>query len=501
MSRVRVRVSPHQGEESQPRSSSERVWSMDERSHELSCIPVARVPAAAFAAGGSDPVILSDAFFPPADLIESMLRELPVLEGTVERSAAPAVLYHAHKKPLANVRAFRKRHTDVINNMTLHEFVSKLDATSASTAWLRSTAGSGNWCPTASWLYYSAPNGSAPIEYVRSRPQLAAILARMSSLANLAAAAYGGNAISAQQDGHASNIHSENFWLGGGGVTAFNHYDASWNAYAQLHGTKQFRLTPPRTAESQLRPHSYLHPYFRRTQLSPLESELHAPCVTDASVATPPSSEAPAPAAVRPSRELFEATLSAGDVLVLPPFIFHHVTADSALSVSLNSWAHDRAMLRVQRLVRSAGTRLGLLPHLHDWNASREVKAAVVEATSASLVSATLGMDSLERARGWLHERLASRWRPVSVRYPRAMQKLRHFCAPGESAAARAAMAASRTPSETSGAIRAAADALRELQPLGGDGLETANVVEQLALDVLEDVRTTGSFLANCFAS
>lgn len=108
-------------------------------------------------------------------------------------------------------------------------------------------------------------------------------------------------------------------------------------------------------------------------------------------------------------------------------------------------------------------------------------------------------LHSRDEARVWLHTRMTTRWKPVGSRYPKAMRKLERFCAPGEAAAARSALAAVHTPAEVAPAVRDAAAALRALRRLGGDALETANVVEQAALDVLQDVRTTGSFLTHCF--
>ena len=96
-------------------------------------------------------------------------------------------------------------------------------------------------------------------------------------------------------------------------------------------------------------------------------------------------------------------------------------------------------------------------------------------------------LHSRDEARVWLHTRMTTRWKPVGSRYPKAMRKLERFCAPGEAAAARSALAAVHTPAEVAPAVRDAAAALRALRRLGGDALETANVVEQAALDVLQD--------------
>ena len=122
-----------------------------------------------------------------------------------------------------------------------------------------------------------------------------------------------------------------------------------------------------------------------------------------------------------------------------------------------------------------------------------------MEHAAISLVLDAMQLHSRDEARVWLHTRMTTRWKLVGSRYPKAMRKLERFCAPGEAAAARSALAAVHTPAEVAPAVRDAAAALRALRRLGGDALETANVVEQAALDVLQDVRTTGSFLTHCF--
>ena len=77
--------------------------------------------------------------------------------------------------------------------------------------------------------------------------------------------------------------------------------------------------------------------------------------------------------------------------------------------------------------------------------------------------------------------------------------KLSRFCAAGDAAIARAALIPI-VADEISAAVKEAATALRALDGLGGTELETANMVEQAALDLLRDARTTGSFLTNCFS-
>ena len=319
----------------------------------VDCDAVQRIAASQWRPGstGSAAVILEGAFMPPDPVaLIGNLKSSMVLDTAVERSASPAVLYHSHKKPLAGVRGFHERSTEALHNVSTSLLLSLLEARHAADAWRRTSVDDAHDCPRRDWLYFSAPNGTAPLEYARSQPELSALLDRISELAATSAGA--GRSV----------VHSQNLWLGGAGVTSWNHYDASHNAFAQVLGTKHFRLTAPETAESDLEPYSYHHPHFRRTQLPPVHSDLDSPCSCRRRCGESECGPANLEDAAGSSRRLMEAALTPGDVLLLAPFQFHHVTASSAVSLSLNAWAHDASMRRVQHIISSAGRRLGLLP-------------------------------------------------------------------------------------------------------------------------------------------
>ncbi|EOD32677.1 hypothetical protein EMIHUDRAFT_122955, partial [Emiliania huxleyi CCMP1516] len=107
------------------------------------------------------------------------------------------VVYYSEKKPLANVKGFERRRLApaLRSNATAADLVAILKSAAAATAW-QAQAAAAEACPVREWVYFSASNSSRT----------------------------------------AQHVHSENVWLGGGGVTAFNHYDASHNAFCQLHG-------------------------------------------------------------------------------------------------------------------------------------------------------------------------------------------------------------------------------------------------------------------------
>ncbi|EOD08464.1 hypothetical protein EMIHUDRAFT_436128 [Emiliania huxleyi CCMP1516] len=134
--------------------------------------------------------------------------------------------------------------------------------------------------------------------------------------------------------------------------------------------------------------------------------------------------------------------------------------------------------------------------------AEAEAEAGPAVAAEKEKAGEAGGAEAVEAARRWLHSRMVSRWRSVSARYARPMRKLRRFCALGEAAAARGRIASAHWPADAAAGERVAraAAALRALAHVGGDVLETPNLVEQAALDVLGDARTAGSFLTHCFA-
>jgi hypothetical protein len=107
-------------------------------------------------------------------------------------------------------------------------------------------------------------------------------------------------------------------WVGSRGATAQAHYDLSDNFYVQLLGQKTFLLLPP---DTEMRVHSSLHKNHRQSRRNMTE---------DAA-----SLLASTPGAVN-------VTLSPGQVLYIPPFWYHHVTAESP-SASVSVWSPSQA--------------------------------------------------------------------------------------------------------------------------------------------------------------
>ena len=189
------------------------------------------------------------------------------------------------------------------------------------------------------------------------------------------------------------------------------------------------------------------------------------------------------------------------------------VTAVSEVSISLNVWANGGIVERVQQLQRSAAehfglvqtgsTRIGVLDH--SW--TLQARSVLLEHAAQQLVARTLNV-SAERARSWLRTNMRSRWASVTKRFPKPLRKLARFCnmtmrGPRYSMLQNKLVSLPNDESKLilttiEQAASSAAFALRNL-PAGATELEMGNLVEQLALDVLGDVKVCGSFLVHCF--
>ena len=108
-------------------------------------------------------------------------------------------------------------------------------------------------------------------------------------------------------------------WLGKRNVTSNIHYDISVNTFVQIYGTKRFVLFPPEET-----PNLYLYPAlhhrYRRSQvdMTSFKNDARFPKASNISSA-------------------IVVELNPGDLLYLPPYWYHYVTATST-SISLSLW-------------------------------------------------------------------------------------------------------------------------------------------------------------------
>ena len=126
---------------------------------------------------------------------------------------------------------------------------------------------------------------------------------------------------------------SINVWIGQSNVIAHCHYDGYHNFYAQLYGRKKFTLFSP-TSYQGLYPYPFLHPSHAQAQvnLSNYEDVELFPLVKDL--------------------KSFEATLSPGDLLYIPPLWYHHVQAMD-VSMSVNVWTDTEQSIIMEKVFQT----------------------------------------------------------------------------------------------------------------------------------------------------
>jgi hypothetical protein len=184
------------------------------------------------------------------------------------------------------------------------------------------------------------------------------------------------------------------FWGGTEGVLATAHYDAVYNVYTQLAGTKKIKLIPPGKADL-LFVHGRFHPHacqsrirnvtegnvwhsdFRIDDALHLNNVANHPCSQPSSTSIMQTGVSPESSNVL--NDVIEFTLEAGDVLFIPPFWIHETEAVTA-SASVSFW-WDAPQLQVMDDVYALP-----LPFEDSWNA--EMMHAAAANFAVALVNA-----------------------------------------------------------------------------------------------------------------
>ena len=126
-----------------------------------------------------------------------------------------------------------------------------------------------------------------------------------------------------------------NFWLGARGVTAYTHYDTSYNLHYVVRGKKRFILFPP-AAYSRLSLYPCLHQWYRQVGEDVPE------------IANDPEQLASL------LREVggFDVELVDGGTLYIPPYWFHCVLTVET-TFSLNIWSQSETYLTMEAIYKS----------------------------------------------------------------------------------------------------------------------------------------------------
>lgn len=175
-----------------------------------------------------------------------------------------------------------------------------------------------------------------------------------------------------------------NLWLGSPGVVAHTHHDEDPNWAAQIYGHKRWILSPPSEAWK-LYPYPHMHSFRSQSQVDfktrdSIDGRARAsgslPDLDDNKDLFPDFGNITA----------FEALLSPGEILFIPPFWFHRVVTEDT-SIAVNTWSHLPG--------GSPHTEMELvpLPFERDWDLARKATSLKLFATAYLNALADLDTD------------------------------------------------------------------------------------------------------------
>ncbi len=128
-----------------------------------------------------------------------------------------------------------------------------------------------------------------------------------------------------------------NFWMGKGEVTAYTHYDTSYNLHYVVRGRKRFLLLPPE-AHSQLELYPCLHQWYRQVGAMDIPKLLKG--------------DQPQLNALLRKLGGFDVEVVSGGAIYIPPYWFHCVvTVETTLS--LNIWSQSDAYLIMEDVYKA----------------------------------------------------------------------------------------------------------------------------------------------------
>ena len=180
---------------------------------------------------------------------------------------------------------------------------------------------------------------------------------------------------------HQHRLGQVNYWFGSENVTAYTHYDTSYNLHMIVRGRKKFILFPP-DAYNTLQLYPCLHQFYR---------QVYTDIFADGDTI----------------RRLggVEVVLNPGEVMYLPPYWFHSVVTMET-TISLNVWSHSDVFL-IMEGVYSEG-----IPFEEHWGRDKLMKALNFFVKSLTdIVLKEKGQSASHR--DFVRERLYSRYKPL----------------------------------------------------------------------------------------
>ena len=178
-----------------------------------------------------------------------------------------------------------------------------------------------------------------------------------------------------------SSLGQVNYWLGKPNVTAYTHYDTSYNLHAVMYGQKKFIIFPPE-AYRDLGLYPCLHQLYRQVQTDIFDPELSA---------------------MIEGLNGVEVLVNPGEVLYIPPYWFHSVVTMKT-TISFNVWSQSEAFVTMEDVYASA------IPFEEEWGTKKLMKALnyfVMQLLQELLPPGDVG--------GYVRDRVYSRYKPFQA--------------------------------------------------------------------------------------
>ena len=191
-----------------------------------------------------------------------------------------------------------------------------------------------------------------------------------------------------------------NYWLGKENVTAYTHYDTSYNLHMVVYGQKKFIIFPP-DAYRRLKLYPCLHQFYRQVQTDIYDEELRDVIVEKLNGV--------------------EVLVNPGEVLYMPPYWFHSVVTMET-TISFNVWSQSEAYIKMEDIYAAA------IPFEEEWGRVKLMQALnyLLKRLIGSLLPSTV-------VHSFIHGSVYDRYKPFqeqlnSIVSTKDQQNVRDFC-------------------------------------------------------------------------
>ena len=266
-----------------------------------------------------------------------------------------------------------------------------------------------------------------------------------------------------------------NFWLGRANVTAYTHYDTSYNLHFVASGKKKFLLFPP-DSYLELGLYPCLHQLYRQVGVDVLAEENLMEFVR--------------------KKRGFVVELVDGDTLYIPPYWFHTVITMET-TFSLNIWSQSDTFLQMEDIYKSA------LPFEQEWGRAKIMK--VVSHFVQLLLERALEDSSISSS-DFMLSHVFSRYKVAlkrkslefKAKLPKLRRSVQEYCLAGSSIYD---LVGKDAASHVESGVSNIAELFLEIQPLTVRELNMANYLEHLLWRVLgeQDIMQLPFYLCICF--